>query len=431
MLWNQTETRAIGFGDLQEDEQPDKTSASNSQTVAADIHRMRIEKVETLVARFLSIEPGRMADHFRPASGEQLSQIIAIRQHFVRQTAEDDEQYLRWRYRFDVTSEGSELLNDNRVWVFCKEGEILGFVGVEACKLLVDNKPVKAVKLMDLVVKPEVDRKGLGVWMNLRLQSMGCPIVTLGSNRNSIGIMSKLFQRLPNQRVYKNVLNGRAYIQARLAGVRDGAPSKTRFSRRLVAYAAAAVYDAGYPLLLKAQAFTPRKGTSVRIIERFSSEHNASLRAMNGDRIRLLRSSESLNWRFFDNPRDQVQVNGIWEHDQLIGYVAIALRQKIHSGVLYKSAFLLDWGILPGRLRQRVLVRVMRDCQRGLRQKNYESITAFGYGSAHDQLLRRAGLYLRDDDSKTVSIYSDDKALLHKLLDGDGWSLTGADTDYA
>src|SRR5690606_15755147 len=249
-----------------------------------------------------------MAEHFRPATEAQLPQILSIRQHFVNHSASEDESYLRWRYCFEeaqASEDAASELDRNRLWVFCKDGNILGFVGVESRELVLGGKTTRAIKLMDLVVKPELDRKGLGVWMNLRLQSLACPIITLGSNRNSVGIMSKLFQRLPNQRVYKNVLNGRVYIKARLAGAHEvRSRSDASTARRLAAYVVATAYDTGFPLLLKARSAAILKGYRVAAITRFDSSHDAALRAMSGTAIQFLRNSSYLNWRLFDNPRE-------------------------------------------------------------------------------------------------------------------------------
>ncbi|MGQ9424673.1 hypothetical protein ACXYTJ_01850 [Gilvimarinus sp. F26214L] len=377
---------------------------------------MMLEKVEPLVARFLAIDSADMPSHFHTANSSHLDQIVRIRQGFVHRTANEDRAYLRWRYRFDDDDTGLDF-NDNRIWVFCKDQEILGFVGVESVRLLVNGGATKAIKVMDLVVRPELDRKGLGVWMNLKLQSMGLPIIALGSNRNSLGIMSKLFQRMPNQSVYKNILNSRRYFSSRI-------------HNPLLAGALTSIYDLGYSLVLSGKALASRAKVEMAPVRRFSRADDASLAQMQHHGIEFQRTSDYLNWRFFDNPRDQIEVLGLRREGDLVGYIAVALREsRQHPGM--KQAFLLDWQIQPGRAWEAALVAALIACQRRLRKEGFESISAFGYNEGSDRVLRRAGLHLRNDDTKTVSLFVRDPVTLKSLGRYEQWFITGADTDYA
>lgn len=415
MFWNQTK-RADETADCCNRHSRKSTFASKK--IAPVLHDMKLEKVQPLVARFLGIEPDLMEQHFYPATDSHFKQIIDIRQEMISRPPSEDETYLRWRYNFSSNMPGAAV-NENRIWIFTKNDVILGFVGVEASTLTVDGKDIPAIKVMDLIVKPEVDRKGLGVWMNLKLQTMGFPIIALGSNENSLGIVSKLFHRMPNQRVYKNILNSAHYFSRKL-------------NNAFLAGTLSTIYDASFPLLLQTRVLSSGPRTELRQIERFFPYHNAALAAMqlHEQGVQFKRDCDFLNWRFFENPRDNVEVVGLWRNDQLIGYLALAFRPRDKHNPA-RQAFILDWGVAPGKGLQRSLAAVLIECQRKLRKEGFESISAFSYDQKSDKILRRAGLHLRSDDTKTVSIFVENNASLNTLKQTGRWFLTGADTDYA
>jgi hypothetical protein len=416
MFWNQAQTRRVGFPSLGEISFA-REKGQVKQRMLPGIHSMKLDKVEPLVARFLNIEPARMAEHFSPAGSNHLHQIVAIRQQMVSRHPAEDEAYLRWRYRFTAPQQEFEL-EENRLWVFCKQGEILGFVGVESATLVLDGTPVKVAKLMDLMVKPDIDRKGLGVWMNLTLQKRGYPLVVLGSNPNSLGIMSKLFYRLPNQCVYKNILNSHRYFES-------------RFGKGTIAASLAALYNTASPLLLQAKAIPSWRRLQVTDISRFTADQDAALAEMNASCTRFQRSSAYLNWRLLDNPRDEVTVTGLWHGQRLVGYFALAHRSRIYGGARIREAFLLDWGCLPGKQYRRDLTAALVEAQRQLRRRGYDNITAYSYHLRSNQLLRHAGLHYQQDESKTVSIFVQDAIVFERMKKADNWFITGADTDYA
>lgn len=379
---------------------------------------MKLERVEPLVARFLGLEPEVMDAHFYPASREDLPQIVRLRQTMVEQPAARDRDYLQWRYRFPRRSV-HDCLDENRLWIFSRHGVILGLVGIESRNLRIKGRTVPTFKVMDLMVKPEVDRKGLGVWMQLKLQNLGRPVVALGSNRNSLGIVSKLFVRLPNQRVYKSMLESSHYFG-------------TRLRNRLLAGVSSILYDmAVAPLMIFRGLIYGRHRCRAEPISRFTPADDRTLRHMNGCDIQFERNAGYLNWRLVTNPRDRVRIIGIRDGITLTGYFAFAVRDRPDSTSTRREAFLLDWGVLPDKRSKRQWVGALIDCQIRLRRAGVESVSAFGYDRHSDRLLRRSGFYLRDDDTKTVSLFSDDPQLLQILTDSGEWFLTGADTDYA
>ncbi|MCW8193298.1 GNAT family N-acetyltransferase [Proteobacteria bacterium 005FR1] len=415
MFWNQAQTRKLDFPGI--DELSPEEEVIPTRWQPPTIHTMQLEKVESLVGRFLNIEAARLASHFVPAQRDHLDQIVDMRQKMVTRSPDEDRKYLQWRYRFSEPEDRFGL-EENRMWVFCKDGDILGFVGVESAELSVNGTPIKVAKLMDLMVQPKVDRKGLGVWMNLTLQSMGYPLVVLGSNQNSLGIMSKLFHRLPNQPVYKNILDSHRYFSARLG-------------KGVLATTLATVYNLASPLVLQAKSLTSGRGTQVAEITRFSRAHDADLAQMNGSYTRFTRSSDFLNWRLVDNPRDSIRLTGVFDDNKLVGFLALALRTRLHKGSWFREAFLLEWGCRMEKHYQRSLTRALIDTQRELQKQGYESISAYSYHSDSNRILRSAGFHHQRDETKTVSIYVKDPALFRRLLQAENWFLTGADTDYA
>lgn len=380
----------------------------------APIHQMKLERVQVVVARLLGLEPASMDECFLPATERDLPQILRLRQTLVEQSAIRDRDYLQWRYRFSPVS-GSDSLDQNRIWVFSRGQRVLGMLGVESIRLHVDGRVVPAYKVMDLLVSPDVDRKGLGVWMQLKLQSLGRPVIALGSNPNSVGIISKLFRRLPNQLVYKTVLDSRPYFSAR----QPYAPVAGLLSRLY--------YLALSTTLLSRQIAHGRPGKTV-VIGKFSPQDERLLGQMNRGAVHFDRSADYLNWRLLGNPMDRVTITTVNRDKQMTGYFAIALRD---SAGRVKNASLLDWGVSKDRDSEGMLIAALIECQRRLRKAGVTSITAFAYNEDSRRLLRKAGFCSRTDDSKTVSLYCADPVLLQTLSESSRWFITGADTDYA
>lgn len=410
MTWNSSQKQSL---------HPPQPVASQAPQAPQQhiIHNMHLDKVESLVSRFLAPGDSELSDYFHPAGEEHLPQILAMRQRMVERSTAEDEAYLRWRYNWSLDGD-NRALGRNHIRIFCKDDEVLGFVGIEAATLSLHGREAQAIKVMDLMVKPEVDRRGLGVWMNLKLQSAGLPMIALGSNRNSLGIMSKLFYRLPNQQVYRGLLNGSNYLSSRIGN-------------RILAGMFSGLYNLGVPLLLASrQIKAGGHGIVLRNLTRFDAAHDGDLAQMQSEGICFRRTAGYLNWRFFDIPTDRVEVLGLWEEQQLVGYLALALRPA-PGAAGSMSVFLLDWGSRRGKPYQQALVAALLDCQRRLRREGVESVTAFASSSDQDKLLRRACLHRRKDDRKTVSIFVKDPFSFQALCQGSEWTLTGADTDYA
>lgn len=398
---------------------PDNVSQTPPEVSSAPqkhlIHNMQLEKVEALVSRFLVPGDSELAEYFHPATEAHLPQIIAMRQLMVQRSPAEDEAYLRWRYCFSLDSD-SLSLDTNHLRIFCRDDEVLGFVGIEAARLSLHGREARAIKVMDLMVKPEVDRRGLGVWMNLKLQSAGLPVIALGSNRNSLGIMSKLFYRLPNQQVYRGLLDGSSYFRSRIRS-------------RILAGLFSSLYNLGVPLMLGSRPFNPAgRGIVMRNLLRFETSHEADLAQMHTEGIGFRRTPAYLNWRLFEIPSDRVEVLGLWEDQGLAGYLAFAMRSTAEGSM---HAFLLDWGSRSGKSYQQALLAALLDCQRRLRREGFESVTAFASSGKQDRLLRQGRLHRRKDDKKTVSIFVKDPFSFQALCQGAEWTLTGADTDYA
>lgn len=411
MTWNRGEEDATGSAGT------GASTRKSSQQAKHPIHNMQLGKVEALVTRFVAPEAADLGQYFHPATEQHLSQIVAMRQRMVDRSPEQDESYLRWRYCFSQL-ENTDPLAANHIWVFCKDDEVLGFIGVEAATICIHGRDARAIKVMDLMVKAEVDRRGLGVWMNLKLQSFGLPVIALGSNRNSLGIMSKLFHRMPNQQVYKSILNSANYFNRRTQNA-------------VMARFFTCLYNLGLPLLLRSRRIKAGgRGIIMRNLPRFDASNDWDLSQMQHTGIQFRRNASYLNWRFFDIPTEKVEVLGLWEGQHLVGYLALSLRSTgpDHSRM---SAFLLDWAAWSGKPYQQALLAALLDCQKRLRREGFESIAAFASSSDQHILLRRAFLHRRKDESKTVSIFVNDPFSFQALCNSSEWSLTGADTDYA
>ena len=125
----------------------------------------------------------------------------------------DDQLFVQWRY-FSRLIDGKDVA----YWVFVKDGEVLGACGLEPVTLVIDGKPVAAVRTLDIMVRPDLDGLGLGVFMNLMLFKHFPITLVTGSNEKSHQLLKRMFHHTVDLRFWK------AAIRAQGPHAREGQP---------------------------------------------------------------------------------------------------------------------------------------------------------------------------------------------------------------
>lgn len=361
-----------------------------------------------LVARALGLTPERLVAAFREATLDDLPQICDLRRRVLGKSLTwDDSAYLQWRYQFGAPGQGR-----GPCFVVVDEGRLLGMVGSERLSLWCDGEHLDVPSLMDIMIEPSLDGTGLGVWLNLMLFDRYPLAIEIGANPNSLGLISRLYHRLPNRKQYVAPLHWRRVLGRRMK------------SRVLAATTLPldVLYKGWRALRLRGLL----KQWTHRPIERFdASADELFLNRLAPREIAIERSSEYLNWRLFGNPRVRYTVMGVYEGERLIGYWAAHLR-KLPNGV--RSVDLVDWLIEEGAGISglgRLLEHAVRWAES--EQADYVSVTVLHPVS--ERILGKLGFLRRSHEYNTVGVHCADKERWPLMLQSTRWYLTECNTD--
>lgn len=346
----------------------------------------------------------------RPAVWADLPAILALRTRVIGADIRwDDEAYMAWRYRL-----GRPQAGGGECWVLVRDGALLGMVGTQDLVLRCDDQSCPALSLMDILIQPELESVGLGVWLNLFIQEQTTATLAIGANANSIGMVSRLFDTLPNRRSFVHPVKLGHFLRKRLPV--PGLP-------HLMAMGLETMMRLGRALLL-----APWLPSSIQVrpwarLDDALHELNAQLEA--NDVVHAERTPAQLNWRLLDNPRGSSQVWGAWSKGRLIGYMATQLTPLDGE----RQALTIVDLVVPlpsGRPALRALLwTVLEEAWR--HQVEYVSMTS--YRQDVERELRRAGFRQQAHQFETLGWTCRDegfKALVEARPD---WTLSEVHTD--
>ena len=222
----------------------------------------------------------------------------------------DDEAYVRWRYQFGERGDGLAVC-----WV-CTLGErLLGMVGVEAVQLQAGDAESAAHVTMDIMVRPELDGVGLGVWINQAIcERLGC-VLAVGSNPNSRGVIARTFEPLPDRRSYTHPLNFGHFMAKRVSQGWLAALASHVATTAMVLFRVMALW------------WVP---SSVQVSQ--TQELDADVaqllsRARRGRRVEVARSVKGLGQRLLHNPRSPAHVWLARRGGEVVGLMAVRRTQ--------------------------------------------------------------------------------------------------------
>jgi hypothetical protein len=375
-------------------------------------HRPRPSLAQTtrLVARALGLSAEDLVASFRPAVWADLPAILALRIRVIGDDILwDDQAYMAWRYRLGRSEAGG-----GECWVLMRDGELLGMVGTQDMLLHGGGQSCPALSLMDILIKPELESVGLGVWLNLFIQEQTSATLAIGANANSIGMVSRLFDALPNRRSYVHPVKFGHFLRKRLAV--PGLP-------KLIAPGLEAMMRLGRALLLAP--WWP-SAIQVKPLSRLDDAlHDLNAQLRNDPVVHAERPPAQLNWRLFDTPRGATQVWGAWSKGRLVGYTATQLTPL---GDGRQALTVLDLAVpLPsGRLALRALLwRMLEEAWR--QQAEYVSITSYRHDVERE--LRRAGFRQQPHPFEIVGWTCRDERFKTLVAACPDWTLSEVHTD--
>lgn len=270
-----------------------------------------IEKTARLVARALGCTPDELAAGLRPARADELPAVLELRRQVIGSGLNwDDEAYLRWRYQFGAEGEGLAAC-----WV-CTQGErLLGMIGVEPVRLQAGEQGCDAQVTMDIMVRPELDGVGLGVWVNQAIcQRMGC-VLAVGSNPNSRGVIARTFEPLPDRRSYTHPLNFGHFMAKRLSHGWLAALASRLASSGMVLFRLLTLWLASATVHVS---HVPELGPEVASL---------LVRSQRGRRVEVARSVKGLSKRLLPNPRSPAEVWLARQGGEVVGLMAVRRTQ--------------------------------------------------------------------------------------------------------
>ncbi len=281
-----------------------------------------LSQIKPYLADGLNIPQKKLADCFRPAGIADMPRIRAFRKTVLgdRLTWEDAS-YCHWKYERAPSASTPEI----PYWVFEKEGELIGGMGLQHVQIDVYGRPYPAVWSCDIMVRPDYDGRGLGVLMNLLCQETFPFLLVLGTNARSTGMLSRLFHRLPSLRYYKKLIRTGPFLEHRLGSPIVGKACSFALDPLLSLY-----NRAHHVKIPQALTFAPIQRGDLRL-------DSLAEQAGRGPVIRARRSAAYLAWRFFDNPRWDYECHGAFAGDVLRCWVVTRIDKNGEVGTI------VDW----------------------------------------------------------------------------------------
>ncbi len=355
--------------------------------------------------------PDELRASFVPAQMCHLPSIVDVRRRSIsgREPDWDVERYLQWRYDFEGRPDSR-----GRLMVVAWKDKVLGMIGTEIIRLVRRTETLHALSLMDIMVDPELDGAGLGAWLNMAIFAENPVVIEIGANPNSLGLITRLYHRLPNRKEYIAPL-----------------ALKKHLAKRVHPNAWASVLAAPIDAALKLwRAITPYRipsSWSLRDLTRFGPAVEALFdRRWAVNEIMYERSSQYLNWRLFENPRAKYSVLAAFEASDMVAYIAY---QVGHRSDGMKVVRLVDW-LIDKRYGFKGLSLLVQEIIRRALADGADLISMTPLHARTERSLWRLGFVSRPaSEFTTLGVHCSEPVVWPSLLDGSAWYLTEANTD--
>ena len=346
----------------------------------------------------------------RPAVWADLPAILALRTRVIGgDISWDDEAYMAWRYRL-----GRPQAGGGECWVLVRDGALLGMVGTQDLVLRCDGQSCPALSLMDILIQPELESVGLGVWLNLFIQEQTTATLAIGANANSIGMVGRLFDTLPNRRSFVHPVKLAHFLSKRLA-----VPGL----HHLMAVGLETMMRLGRALLLAP--WLP-SAIQVKPLTQLDTTLNELNDQLGIDRVvHAERPLAQLNWRLFNNPMGQTEAWGAWSKGRLLGYMATRIT-PLEDGRQAMTVLDLAVPLPSARLALRALLwRMLEEAWR--HQVEYVNITSYRHDVERE--LRRAGFRQQPHPFEVVGWTCRDEGFKALVETRTNWTLSEIHTD--
>jgi GNAT superfamily N-acetyltransferase len=370
-----------------------------------------LQQLGPYVSQSLGVPSERLLQAFRPATEDDLPRILELRRLVSGAMWWDDEAYVRWRY-FNPQFAAAPT----PYWVFEKENEIIGGMGLEPVVLVVDGEAQPATRTLDIMVRPDYDGRGLGALMNLVIFEHYPITLVTGSNARSHKLISRMFEQALELRTWKTLVRSQDFIQRQIKlGPLTGI--------------AATAGDVLLALQRQLRRKRPPRSLELRELTAFDDEVTELCRALEvPGQVLVRRSVAYLNWRFVRNPRCRYRIHAAFVSGRLVGYVVTRL--NLNRPNPRKEGDIADWLALP-TTGDRVppVPFLMHAAADQLIQDGARVIRCLAFGKNVPFLMDAVGFRLRQEERLPFFVRASSTSLHKRLTSTDGWFLTGCDFD--
>lgn len=369
----------------------------------------QLNRLTAVLAKQLHTTPATLNDSFIRASDHHTADVSHIRRLvFQDEICSEDEKYLYWRY-FSRNSGTSNL------WVLKHQGIIIGAVGTDPIEISIKGQTVKGIRCMDAIIHPHYDGRGLGAWMNLKLQSMFDLVIAVGANEKSIGMLNKLFKPLPIRKYFKYPLNMKGYFL-------------TRTNIPLLSTLIAGIPNIFYRLRLKyllhkstlPENYTLNKHCNIQtIIDELPLEKGSLIE------INTIKTTQYFHWRYITNPRNNFITMTVKQEQKIVGYVIFCTKYKPAYHRL--EGFIVEWNIYTDENKNALLKNLLVNAVKDMYYQGAEVVNIVLNDKTSEQCAQNSGFIWRNTDSR---FFINAKPHLDSsLYDAEKWFFSMSDSD--
>lgn len=340
-----------------------------------------LERLSRPLARLLSVREEHLPDCLAAAGERDLPGVLGMRRDVIGDAlAWDDPAYLRWRYVLDGArwDEARSRSPARRLWLFKRGDEVLGCLGAEEVVLASARGVESALRFMDLMVVPRVNGLGIGAWLNLMLLRHVDVGISVGGSDQSIGMIGRLFRRLPDRRLWSLPLRSAPFLASRW-------PSLGR----------AAIASRSIDLVLGLRRRLSRITNSLQVELSRAAAPDPSIGglvdAMVASGLTMVRRSEaSWRWRFQENPRRAYEFHVARRRGKAAAVLVVRHGEEVVD--------LVDWLWDPAegdRIAVRLLATLFRGVIDGAFRRGASRVRAMTYDPLSETVCRRLGMVRR------------------------------------
>ena len=245
---------------------------------------------------------------------DQEALLSFLRIAYANEPRKSDPAFWKWHYLENPYTS----LNDIPLWIVKDGGRVVGQAATILVQLKVQEETRQAIWILDFILFPEYRGQKLGKRLLLLARQTYPTMFALGFNEQSGNVLRSL-DWVPMGAVhrYQRVL----YPGQALAELSTVAPL------RELANLAYAPFRSG---LTQASANTRY---AVREVTNFDAPFDDLWRRVSPQwPCAVIRSSRFLKWQFMQQPGKKFDVLGLYEEEQLSGYIVLFFRKAEHGG---------------------------------------------------------------------------------------------------